>query len=217
MVACGCIGQEALAEMTHVTGRLTDYLESAHLVSCGPSTSQDRTICPSQEFKDLSLLAQVCWHIKTLFGKCLELNQFPPPATKIKKAGWKQDLDNNDSPEESMRGNSTASLDEDEDPAFPYPDGPSHREALPATLSIIWRAMQHSGVVSFRPNLSQGARKVDNLFLWNLAQTTFIKLVQAGEYSEIDLANCPEDMIRQEIFNHAKQLQQTYCEAGWDP
>lgn len=144
-------------------------------------------------------------HVKTIFGRYMDFNQFPPPATDLEKAQWNPDpIDVDDNVMSS-----SPSLMEDADPAFPYPDGPGHREAMPATLSIIWNDMRRHGVVSFSPDFTKGPQEADNIFLWDLAHCTFIKLVCAGEYSEIDLACTPEDQICVEILNHAKQLQRT--------
>ncbi|OAV89087.1 hypothetical protein PTTG_06030 [Puccinia triticina 1-1 BBBD Race 1] len=151
----------------------------------------------------------------------MELHQFPPPATEGKKANWNRDQHYRpqDGSDDKGRSSSSSSSDDNDnvDPHFPYPDGPGHKDASATTLRIMWRSMRRAGVVSFQPDLSRGAKHVDNLFLWDLAHNIFMKLVRAQEYRDVDMENTPEEKIRDAILNHAKQLQRTYREAGWDP
>jgi hypothetical protein len=149
----------------------------------------------------------------TLFGKTMDSKVFPPPATEREKAKWKSDSENDyldvdylDDDGEAMCSPSSVSSGDSDNPAFPYGDGPGHRDASAATLKIMWRSMQRCGVVSFRPDFSRAASDTDNAFLWDLAHSIFIKLVKAQEYPEIDLETCSSTKIRHAIFNHAKQL-----------
>ncbi|EHS63084.1 uncharacterized protein PGTG_21414 [Puccinia graminis f. sp. tritici CRL 75-36-700-3] len=210
-----CAGQQLVSQLTEATGLLTVCLERVGLSAQGPQIST--TTRPSGTHRNLSLLARVRQHMKTLFGKCMELNQFPPPATEQEKANWKDyDQDNDsedDSDDESVL---SGSLHSGDDPAFPYRNGPGHREASAATLSIMWRCMRKAGVVSFRPDFTRRHRDPDNMFLWDLAHHIFIKLVRAQHYSEIDLESSTEASIRQAILNHTRHLRRTYHEAGWD-
>ena len=219
---CSCIGvgQNMLSVFTQATDRLADCLEMAQTASLRPSTSQVPMSTPRPSGnRDLALLRRVRTHIMTLFGKTMELHQFPPPATQAERAKWNRDQQYNpdDGSDDEDRSSSSSSSDDDGDPHFPYPDGPGHKKASATTLRVMWRSMRQAGVVSFRPNLSRGAKHVDNLFLWDLAHTIFMKLVRAQEYRDVDLENTPEEKIRETILNHAKQLQRTYREAGWDP
>ncbi|WAR53777.1 hypothetical protein PtB15_3B286 [Puccinia triticina] len=219
VAGCSCVGvgPDVLSEFTRVTGRLADQLEANNnsMVSTRPTIS--KPIIPPSGQKDLTLLSRVRLHVKTLFGKTMALNQFPPPATEREKANWKRDPENDFPDDESVSHSSNYSGDDGGDPGFPYPNGPGHRKASATTLKIMWRSMFRCGVISFRPDLSRGPHDADNLFLWDLAHSIFIKLVKAQEYPDIDLENCSEQKIHQTIMNHAKQLHRTYCEAGWDP
>ncbi|KAA1117525.1 hypothetical protein PGT21_013309 [Puccinia graminis f. sp. tritici] len=183
-----CAGQQLVSQLTEATGLLTVCLERVGLSAQGPQIST--TTRPSGTHRNLSLL-----HMKTLFGKCMELNQFPPPATEQEKANWKDYDQDNDSEDDS----------DDESV-----------EASAATLSIMWRCMRKAGVVSFRPDFTRRHRDPDNMFLWDLAHHIFIKLVRAQHYSEIDLESSTEASIRQAILNHTRHLRRTYHEAGWD-
>ncbi|WAR52231.1 hypothetical protein PtB15_1B672 [Puccinia triticina] len=224
---CPCVGvgQNMLTVFTQATDRLADCLEMAQTASLRPSTSQVQmnTGRPlhSSGNRDLALLRRVRTHIQTLFGKTMELHQFPPPATEGEKANWNRDQHYRpqDGSDDKGRSSSSSSSDDNDnvDPHFPYPDGPGHKDASATTLRIMWRSMRRAGVVSFQPDLSRGAKHVDNLFLWDLAHNIFMKLVRAQEYRDVDMENTPEEKIRDAILNHAKQLQRTYREAGWDP
>ncbi|OAV90625.1 hypothetical protein PTTG_28240 [Puccinia triticina 1-1 BBBD Race 1] len=215
---CACLGADFLSEFTQVTGRLADCLEAKTLA---PSISPAQ-IPPTRHSapQDLTLLSRVRTHVKTLFGKTMALNQFPPPATDREKANWRRDPEN-DFPDDDEQSVGSPASDysghDDADPGFPYPNGPGHEKASATALRIMWRSMRRCGVVSFRPDFSRGPCDVNNLFLWDLAHSIFIKLVHAQEYREIDLKNCSEQKIHQAIMNHAKQLQRTYREAAWDP
>ncbi|PLW25773.1 hypothetical protein PCASD_22681 [Puccinia coronata f. sp. avenae] len=89
---------------------------------------------------------------------------FPPPATEREKAKWKSNSENDyldvdylDDDGEAMCSPSSVSSGDSDNPAFPYGDGPGHRDASAATLKIMWRSMQRCGVVSFRPDFSRAA------------------------------------------------------------
>ncbi|OAV85972.1 hypothetical protein PTTG_30157 [Puccinia triticina 1-1 BBBD Race 1] len=220
LVASCCSGQQLVSQLTQATGILTEALEQVNLSQLRPSSSGEPSSSsgprPSEsgEPRNLTLLARVRLHIKTLFGKCMALNQFPPPATNRKRANWKnEDFDNDNSDDESTASSVASYVD----PAFPYPNGPGHKKASPATLSIMWRTMRRAGVVSFRPDLARGPRDTDNAFLWDLAHTIFMKLVRAQEYLDIDLENCSTKKIHDAIYAHAKQIHRTYREAAWNP
>ncbi|WAQ82818.1 hypothetical protein PtA15_3A182 [Puccinia triticina] len=220
LVASCCSGQQLVSQLTQATGILTEALEQVNLSQLRPSSSGEPSSSSgprpsgSGEPRNLTLLARVRLHIKTLFGKCMALNQFPPPATDRERANWKnEDFDNDDSDDESTASSVASYVD----PAFPYPNGPGHKKASPATLSIMWRTMRRAGVVSFRPDLARGPRDTDNAFLWDLAHTIFMKLVRAQEYLDIDLENCSTEKIHDAIYAHAKQIHRTYREAAWNP
>ncbi|KAA1081682.1 hypothetical protein PGTUg99_027797 [Puccinia graminis f. sp. tritici] len=225
VAGCSCVGvgPEILSEITRfsrVTSRLADCVERSNMASLMQSTSRDQIPASRPSgYRDLSLLARVRLHVKTLFGKTMALNCFPRPATESEKANWKRNGEDDfpDEDDQSDCSSSSGYSGDDDDPGFPYPDGPGHREASTTALKIMWRSMIKRGVVSFRPDLSRGPRDVDNKFLWDLAHSIFIKLVKAQEYPEIDLDNCSEKKILLAIMNHAKQLGRTYREAGWDP
>ncbi|KAA1133877.1 hypothetical protein PGTUg99_030045 [Puccinia graminis f. sp. tritici] len=221
VAGCSCPGQQLVSQITEASGLLAHCLETVNLSSLRPSSSGDPISTTRSGPRNLSLLARVRQHIKALFGKCMHLNQFPPPATKREKANWKYEeldnVDNDSSGDESASNASRPSLDLHDDPSFPYPNGPGHKDASVATLSIMWRCMQQCGVVSFRPDLARGPHDTDNAFLWDLAHKIFLKLVAAQEYSEIDLEDTSEAKVRQAIYNHAKQIHRTYREAAWDP
>ncbi|WAR62990.1 hypothetical protein PtB15_18B72 [Puccinia triticina] len=223
-----CAGQQLVSQLTEASGILAQCLDRVSLSQLRPSSSGEPSSSsdprPSGSGgprnlngpRDLTLLARVRLHIKTLFGKCMAMNQFPPPVTEREKANWKnEDLDNEDSDDESTA--SSASLASDYDPRFPYPNGPGHQKASPAILSIMWRTMRRVGVVSFRPDLARSHLDADNAFLWDLAHKIFIKLVQAQEYKDIDLEYCSAAKIHDAINSHAKQIHRTYREAAWAP
>ncbi|PLW10768.1 hypothetical protein PCANC_24060 [Puccinia coronata f. sp. avenae] len=185
-----CVNNQLLAEFAQVTGRLANSIDNLTLALLQPITSRAQTskAGPSGP-RDLSLLARVRQHVMTLFGKTMDSKVFPPPATEREKAKWKSDSENDylDDNGEAMCSPSSVSLGDSDNPAFPYGDGPVHRDASAATLKIMWRSMQRCGVVSFRPDFSRAASDTDNAFLWDLAHSIFIKLVKAQEYPEIDL------------------------------
>ncbi|OAV92509.1 hypothetical protein PTTG_27622 [Puccinia triticina 1-1 BBBD Race 1] len=235
-----CAGQQLVSQLTEASGILAQCLDRVSLSQLRPSSSgepssssdprpsgsggprnlngpRDLTLLASASHFNMNLYcARVRLHIKTLFGKCMAMNQFPPPVTEREKANWKnEDLDNEDSDDESTA--SSASLASDYDPRFPYPNGPGHQKASPAILSIMWRTMRRVGVVSFRPDLARSHLDADNAFLWDLAHKIFFKLVQAQEYKDIDLEYCSAAKIHDAINSHAKQIHRTYREAAWAP
>ncbi|KAA1083319.1 hypothetical protein PGTUg99_027773 [Puccinia graminis f. sp. tritici] len=215
-----CVGQKILSDFVTATGRLTDCignLAATNAASLQQTTSQAQR-GSSGTYDHRSLLARVRLHIRTLFGRTMHLNVFPPQATELEKASWKRDPENDYSEDDTAsEASSDCNADEpdSDEPFFPYRDGPGHPDASMSILKIMRRSMRRSGVVSFRPDFTRGVRDTDNKFLWDLAHSIFVKLVRADEYPEIDLQTCTTTRIRRAILNHAKQLKRTYREAGW--
>ncbi|MBW0487062.1 hypothetical protein O181_026777 [Austropuccinia psidii MF-1] len=155
-------------------------------------------------------------HCQTLFGKCVDSNKLPPPATDREKTKWNQNEvigqypDSDSSSNYSSSSNSESSV---EDFAFPYPGGPGHKQASSQTLSIMWRTMKQAGVQSFRPNLGASFNSPDNKFLWDLEISLFIKLIHAHEYTDIDLYR-KENMDPQRRTHKAKYSRRMTCLAN---
>lgn len=197
----------------------TQVLHQLEMIAAGVNRSWLPPSRPSQQSREHSLLARVRKHIKTLLGQCSETNVLPPPATAREKDRWNREVVNDEvSDDDDLSSPDASPLHRDVDPAFPYGiSGPGHREASKETLAIMWRAMRRARVRSFRPDFNQAVRQPDNLFLWDLAHSIFIKLVKAGEYDDIDLDTCSEEKIHQAILSHAKTLRRQFREGGWDP
>ncbi|KNZ54366.1 hypothetical protein VP01_2964g5 [Puccinia sorghi] len=157
-------------------------------------------------------------HCAMLFGQCLREGMLPPPATHDERRAWinRGNLGNmeasSDEEDEAESSNDEApreNLDEsamqlDDDPDFPYPNGPGHRVASPQALQIVWRLMCKHGVKSFRPDLGASMSTPTNRFLWNLAIHTFLKLVKAGEYESLTLELCDREKVNRAFATHVE-------------
>ncbi|WAR55865.1 hypothetical protein PtB15_6B609 [Puccinia triticina] len=158
-------------------------------------------------------------HCATMFGRCAETGDFPPPATAEERRAWIRQSLADSSDEESdgepdpIPDSSAMDTDEDFDPCFPYRDGPGHSRASPQALSIIWRAMRRAGVKSFWPDLSKAISSSVNRFLWDLARNTFMQVVRSGEYDPLTEELCDEAKIKEYFRIHIQcQLMRTYRE-----
>ncbi|EFP93236.1 uncharacterized protein PGTG_19182 [Puccinia graminis f. sp. tritici CRL 75-36-700-3] len=206
-----CTGM--LSELTQAAGRLTDSIVHA---TNQASLMQSTRLMPINGQAQIPASSSAPTHQDPI-RQDNGVEYLSTPATAAEKAVWVRDPANDYPEDEPMSASSASSHDDAVDPCFPYPNGPGHREASASTLKIMWRSMQRCRVVSFRPDFVRAVRDTDNLFLWDLAHSIFIKLVRAQEYPEIDLETCSSAKIYDAILNHAKQLKRSYTEAGWDP
>ncbi|MBW0473532.1 hypothetical protein O181_013247 [Austropuccinia psidii MF-1] len=208
-----CVSSQVISQLERIANGVSDL----QLNRESNPTPQTNSSGPAQNHRDNTLLARVRMHCQTLFGKCLDSNRLPPPATDHEKAKWNRNsiVDNFVDSEDSS--DSSGSNSDVEDPAFPYAGGPGHRQASPQTLSIMWHAMNRAGVRSFRPDLSDSFNSPDNQFLWGLAISLFIKLVKAHEYTDVDLEMHSEQKIYQTFYSHAKHLRQRFSLENADP
>lgn len=115
-----------------------------------------------------------------------EGDPLPIPADSAEIEGWNLDM-NPDNAEIEEAVQPELSTNNQSDPAFPYPDGPGHKDATPQQLSVIWNIMNACHVKSFRPNFAEASTTKGNKFLWNIAENSFIKLVESGEYVGVSL------------------------------
>ncbi|CAH7688581.1 hypothetical protein PPACK8108_LOCUS23553 [Phakopsora pachyrhizi] len=212
MPSHSCSGKNLASEMLEGINRIAQGINSLQMIGIqGQSTGRKKA---TGEARDNALLARVRQHVATLFGKDLDTKKriYPSPATRSERRLWRNDFDNiSDDDELSSQSNEDI---EGQDPSFPYPGGPGFRGASSQTLSIMWRAMCRSGVQSFRPDLSKPMSDRKNQLLWDLAYKLLLKLIKAGEYSDIDLEMCSEDKIYQTLVNHVKYLRRCYHEAN---
>ncbi|CAH7684551.1 hypothetical protein PPACK8108_LOCUS18780 [Phakopsora pachyrhizi] len=212
MPSHSCSGKNLASEMLEGINRIAQGINSLQMIGIqGQSTGRKKA---TGEARDNALLARVRQHVATLFGKDLDTKKriYPSPATRSERRLWRNDFDNiSDDDELSSQSNEDI---EGQDPLFPYPGGPGFRGASSQTLSIMWRAMCRSGVQSFRPDLSKPMSDRKNQLLWDLAYKLLLKLIKAGEYSDIDLEMCSEDKIYQTLVNHVKYLRRCYHEAN---
>lgn len=98
----------------------------------------------------------------------------------------------------------------DQDPFFPFRDGPGHSNATPVQLSIMWQMMKTVGVNSFRPDFSKSASSKYNKWLWELALKIFVKLVECGEYTGIPLGTTGISVIKRLLATHIQTLMKRY-------
>ncbi|CAH7676378.1 hypothetical protein PPACK8108_LOCUS11496 [Phakopsora pachyrhizi] len=212
MPSHSCSGKNLASEMLEGINRIAQGINSLQMIGIqGQSTGRKKA---TGEARDNALLARVRQHVATLFGKDLDTKKriYPSPATRSERRLWRNDFDNiSDDDELSSQSNEDI---EGQDPSFPYPGGPGFRGASSQTLSIMWRAMCRSGVQSFRPDLSKPMSDRKNQLLWDLAYKLLLKLIKAGEYSDIDLEMCSEDKIYQTLVNHVKYLRRCYHKAN---
>jgi hypothetical protein len=158
-----------------------------------------------------------------MFGQCLHEGTFPAPASHEERRSWINRGNRVDaageSSEDGKGGNGHINDDEapaghdhldidgsamelDDDPCFPYPNGPGHPRASPEALKIIWHEMCKNQVKSFRLNLNDAMSTPTNQFLWNLAIQTFYKLIRAGEYESLTLDLCSKEKVNRAFSTH---------------
>lgn len=146
------------------------------------------------------------FHIDTLLGLKPHETQLPLPASEDEQRGWMNDIDTTNIHLDHSSLSPSPSRPP-VNPSFPYPDGPGHVNSTPQQLAVMWRMMGSVGVTSFRPDFAESPKSQDNLWLWNLALSIFVKLVECGEYSGVSLAPCDSPRIHKSLFTYVGSLQ----------
>lgn len=93
-----------------------------------------------------------------------------------------------------------------ENPCFPYPNGPGHINSTPQQLAVMWRMMRSVGFSSFRPDFSKSSKSEDNQWLWNLASSIFLRLVQCGEYNGVSSGSENSEQIKRSFSAYIASL-----------
>lgn len=118
-------------------------------------------------------------HIDTLLGHTEDATRLPSPATDEDQKAWKIDVNvhNFEPCPRSPEGSPSTS-----ETSLPISDGPQHPKASTQQLIVMRTMMKFVGVSSFCPDFAKSSSSAENRWLWNLAFSIFIKLVQCGEY-----------------------------------
>lgn len=142
-------------------------------------------------------------HIDTLLGNPKGAARLPSPATDEDQKAWKidADVDNFDpcprSPEASPSNSDTS---------FPGSNGPQHPKATPQQLIVMQTIMQFVGVSRFRPNFAKSPSSAENKWLWDLAFSIFIKLVECGEYPGVSLEASNQKYLKKLLNTRVRSL-----------
>lgn len=97
------------------------------------------------------------------------------------------------------------------DPRFPFKGGPGGENLNPQLLLVMWTMMNRVGVSSFRPIWEESMNSPGNKFLWNLATSTFLHLVRAGEYDDIKGGDAKFDVVFKALKEHARCSLKRLC------
>ncbi|EGF97621.1 uncharacterized protein MELLADRAFT_114195 [Melampsora larici-populina 98AG31] len=151
-------------------------------------------------------------HIDTLLGRTEDTTRLPSPATDEDQMAWKIDVDVDDfqpcpGPPEASASTSETSP--------PISDRPKHPKATAQQLIVMRTMMQFVGVSSFRPDFAKSPSSAQNRWLWNLAFSIFIKLVECGEYPGVSLDADNQRYLKRLLNTRVRSLMKRYQQESW--
>ncbi|EGG08368.1 uncharacterized protein MELLADRAFT_61955 [Melampsora larici-populina 98AG31] len=152
-------------------------------------------------------------HIDTLLGHTEDSARLPAPATGEDQKAWKIDVDLDDfEPCQRSPAESPPTFDE----SLLGSDGPRHPKATAQQLIVMRTMMQFVGVSSFRPDFSKSPSSAENKWLWDLAFSIFIKLVECGEYPGVSLDAANQQQLKKLLNTRVRSLMKQYQQESWD-